>query len=208
MYGYFFYQYNFPDLEGKPYKLNGGKLIYSDVLKSDIPCVFSESTVGDLCSISTGTEYANFASEDGKFRFFTCSKNVLWCDKAAFSGNSLIIATHGDFHIEHYSGDFNAYFCNTIIQPQNRLHYGLIYCTISQYLPILQRNSNGSIIKFIGNSELAKIPVLIPDNKNVLNRFNDILFAIEHNNEEIKQLTDIRNWLLPMLMNGQATISD
>ena len=147
-------------------------------------------------------------SEDGKYRFFTCSKNVLWCDKPAFSGNSLIIATHGDFHIEHYSGDFNAYFCNTIIQPKNKLHYGLIYCTISQYLPILQRSSNGSIIKFIGNTELSKIPVLIPDNSDALIYFNKILFTIERNNKEISHLTHIRDWLLPMLMNGQATIED
>ena len=208
MYDYWFSQFDFPNNDGKPYRTSGGIMLWNDQIKRDLPSTFSIATVSDLCSIATGTEYAGFATKNGKYRFFTCSKDTLWCDKPAFNGKSLIVATHGDFHVEHYSGEFNAYFCNSVIQPKNDIYYGLIYCSILRYLPTLQRGSNGSIIKFIGNAELGSIPVIIPENLELLRLFNDILIAKERNSQEIKHLSCLRDFLLPVLMNGQATIVD
>ena len=56
--------------------------------------------------------------------------------------------------------------------------------------------------------DIENIPVFIPDNKAILNKFNCLLMLQEQYQKESDELASIRDWLLPMLMNGQAAIED
>jgi len=69
-----------------------------------------EVRLGDICNITTGKLDANAAVENGKYKFFTCSKTDYLIDKYAFDTEALIIAGNGDIgHIKYFNGKFNAY---------------------------------------------------------------------------------------------------
>ena len=61
---------------------------------------------------------------------------------------------------------------------------------------------------YIIRGDIENIPVFIPDNKAILNKFNCLLMLQEQYQKESDELASIRDWLLPMLMNGQAAIED
>lgn len=179
------------------YYLYNNKNIYSH----------NEVKLNELCSFTTGKKYASFGSKEGKYRFFSCSKDVLWCDEYEFDGDSIVVATHGDFYVKPYTNKFNAYICNSIIKVKEPKYFGLVYFSINKYINSLQQKAGGSIIKFIGNEEIGNIPVRLPIN----NEFPfDDLNSLIYLNEKIEslniELANERDRILPMLMNGQIKI--
>lgn len=65
LYDYWFMQFDFPDENGRPYKLSGGKMVWNEELKREIPEGWKVSRIGDLCKISRGVSYttANLKSD-------------------------------------------------------------------------------------------------------------------------------------------------
>lgn len=160
-----------------------------------------------LTDIVTGKEDANFSSQKGKYNFFTCSSNTLKCDKYAFNASSILIAGNGDFNVKHYTGKFNAYQRTYVLMPDPE-YYALLYLASLYQINSFKSAASGSIVKFITKGDIENIPVFIPDNKAILNKFNCLLMLQEQYQKESSELASIRDWLLPMLMNGQATIKD
>ena len=68
--------------------------------------------------------------------------------------------------------------------------------------------SNGSIVKFITKSDIENTNLLIPNNKNLTTIFNETLSKIDCLKKESLKLSSLRDWLLPMLMNGQVKVLD
>ena len=62
--------------------------------------------------------------------------------------------------------------------------------------------------KFITKGDIENIPIFIPKDKKYLSYFNELVLTQEHILSENDELTNLRDWLLPMLMNGQATIEN
>lgn len=87
LYDYWFVQFDFPDDNGRPYKSSGGKMVWNEKLKRKIPVEWEVVDLGDIASITTGKEDANFADIKGIFPFFTCSQQTLKCNKSAFNGS-------------------------------------------------------------------------------------------------------------------------
>lgn len=165
----------------------------------------SNKKVSDLATISVGTKYANYADETGKYRYFTCSKDILWCKEYEFVGKSIIIATHGDFYVDHYDGKFNAYFCNAILSPLDEKYYALIYYTISKNLPKLRKQASGSVIKFISNDDLMNIDLYIPSDE-VLSSLNEILKYKQAIIDQNISYNKMKEYYFELLLNGQAII--
>lgn len=160
-----------------------------------------------LTDIITGKEDANLASPAGKYKFFTCSNDTLRCDKYVFNASSILIAGNGDFNVKHYTGRFNAYQRTYVLMP-GRKYYGLLYLASLYQINSFKSTSAGSIVKFITKGDIENIPVFIPDNEEVLSKINHLLMLQEQYQVENDELAALRDWLLPMLMNGQATIED
>ena len=158
-----------------------------------------------LVEIKTGKQDANFSVDNGKYKFFTCSNIPLTCDEFEFDNSSILIAGNGDFNVKHYTGKFNAYQRTYVLSPSNE-YYALLYLSCLYRINSFRNSSKGSIVKFITKSDIESIPVFIPDDDNILSKFNILLKLIEKNNIENDELSYLRDWLLPMLMNGQATI--
>lgn len=158
-----------------------------------------------LVEIKTGKQDANFSVDNGKYKFFTCSNTPLTCDEFKFDNSSILIAGNGDFNVKHYTGKFNAYQRTYVLSPSDE-YYALLYLSCLYRINSFRSSSTGSIVKFITKSDIDNIPVFVPDDENFLNKLNTLLKLIEKNNTENDELSNLRDWLLPMLMNGQVTI--
>ena len=160
-----------------------------------------------LTSVITGKEDANFSVPNGKYKFFTCSNKPLYCNSYAFDTSSILIAGNGDFNVKHYSGKFNAYQRTYVLTPKKE-YFALLYLASLYRINSFKSSSSGSIVKFITKSDVENIPVFIPDDTAYLDELNKLLLAQEQNSLENELLVQLRDWLLPMLMNCQATIAD
>ena len=184
-------------------------LVYEDIMsKARKQMITGTHTIAKtLTDIITGKEDANFSSPNGKYKFFTCSSEPLKCDEFVFDSSSILIAGNGDFNVKHYTGKFNAYQRTYILTPKP-LYFALLYLASLYRINSFKSNSAGSIVKFITKNDIESIPVFIPDNTSYLYELNTLVHLQELNSNENEELIRLRDWLLPMLMNGQVTIAD
>lgn len=206
LYDYWFMQFDFPDENGKPYRSSGGEMVWNDQLKREIPKGWAVTTMSALTTVLTGKEDANFSTPNGNYKFFTCAQETIFCDTPAFSGHAVLIAGNGDFNVKHYTGSFNAYQRTYVLIPKESKYYAIMYIVAQQQIQAFKQGSNGSIVKFITKGDVENIPIILPDNDVCLDALNRIFDKIEHCEREKDELTKLRDWLLPMLMNGQAAV--
>lgn len=137
----------------------------------------------------------------------TCSSETLKCNHYAFNSSSILIAGNGEFNVKHFSGKFNAYQRTYVLTPKQE-HYGLLYLACLYQIKSFKSSSAGSIVKFITKGDIDNIPVFIPDDGNYLIQMNKLLDLQEMRLRENEKLLALRDFLLPLLMNGQATIAE
>lgn len=206
LYNYWFVQFDFPDGNGRPYKSSGGKMVYNPILKREIPDGWTVERLKFLCDVTTGKEDASLATEKGLYSFFTCGDNVLRCDKAAFDGKAILVAGNGNFNVKYYEGKFNAYQRTYVLMPNNKKYFWPIYIGLLETISKFIKGSNGSIVKFIKKGDIEDVSILLPKNLELLNVFNGCLTYIDRVKKENSYLSNLRDFLLPMLMNGQVSV--
>lgn len=165
------------------------------------------NTVKSLSNIITGKEDANFSVNNGNYKFFTCSNETLRCDEYAFDSSSILIAGNGDFNVKHYSGKFNAYQRTYVLTPPKE-YYAALYLASLYHINFLKSNSAGSIVKFVTKGDIENIHVFIPNDVTYLQNLNNLIFAQEQKSCETEKLIQLRDWLLPMLINGQVSFKE
>jgi type I restriction enzyme S subunit len=209
LYNYWFVQFDFPNAKGKPYHATGGKMEYNEVLKREIPEGWKAERFIDLATITTGKEDANFSTPDRIYNFFTCGRDILRCDKSAFSGQAVLLAGNGDFNVKHYTGEFNAYQRTYVLIPKHSAHYAAMYIAASDKVAELKRGAYGSIVKFITMSDVANIALPVNHRYNYLfENLTVIINEIELLERENDELIKLRDFLLPLLMNGQVRVRE
>ncbi|WP_241602186.1 restriction endonuclease subunit S [Rosenbergiella nectarea] len=208
LYDYWFVQFDFLDENEKPYKSSGGKMVYNETLKREIPDCWEAVSVAQLVDIKTGKEDANFATEKGKYHFFTCGEASLRCDNYVFNGQAILLAGNGSFSVKKFEGKFNAYQRTYVLMLRDELLFSPLYFAVSSRITALTSSSRGSIVKFITKGDIEDIYIPLPKDRdltfsNILSKnMSESSWLYEQNLELIK----LRNWLLPMLMNGQVTL--
>lgn len=206
LYDYWFMQFDFPDENGRPYKSSGGKMVWNDELKREIPEGWDVNHISDYLDVITGKEDANFATSNGKYAFFTCSDDILKCDIPKFKGKAVLVAGNGNFNVKYFEGEFNAYQRTYVLLPKDEKYVGLLYYNVLQSINLLTKNAVGSIVKFITKSDVDNIVMLDGNKNDLLKPFNQIVTQIQYLQNENQELTSFRDFLLPMLMNGQIKI--
>ena len=154
----------------------------------------------NISKIITGKEDANHSTENGKYKFFTCSDEILSCDDFKFEGKSILVAGNGNFNVKYYDGKFNAYQRTYVIKNDEII--GNLYYTLLFNTELFTKKANGSIIKFITINMLNNIdvPKFNDETNDVLNR---ILEQINSINSENDNLLELKSKLLPLLINQQ-----
>lgn len=206
IYQYYFIQFDFPNANGKPYKSSGGEMIFNPTLNHHIPKTFEVKVMKDFLSVVTGKEDANFATKNGQYAFFTCGDEILRCDKSVFKGKAILIAGNGNFNVKYFDGEFNAYQRTYVLIPKNELYAGILYFSALNRIDIFTKGSNGSIVKFITKGDIENIPVILPNDTQILSVFNTILDKQNLIRIENQKLKALRDFLLPLLLNAQARI--
>ena len=208
LYDYWFVQFDFPDANGKPYQSSGGKMVYNPTLKREIPEGWEAISVSEFAAIKTGKEDANYATDDGVFHFFTCGEAALRCNDFVFDGKAVLLAGNGSFAVKKYEGKFNAYQRTYVLIPNDENLFAPLYFVVLNRISTFTSGSRGSIVKFITKGDIEDIFLPLPRSREL--DFTSILSSLFSQSarlyEENIELTNLRDWLLPMLMNGQVTV--
>ena len=230
LYDYWFVQFDFPDQNGKPYKSSGGKMVYSPELNREIPEGWGVEKIEDIAQTGSGgtpkstnssyytdgevpwinsgelsqtviTSTSNFITEEGL-------KNS---NAKLFPSGTILVAmygaTAGKVSFLAFEASTNQAIC-AIMLSDVRMRYYLknVIEDLYQYLVNL---STGSARDNLSQDMIKNIKVVIPSNE-ILDRYyyfsNNIIKELTKKQQENEQLTQLRDWLLPMLMNGQVKV--
>ena len=230
IYDYWFVQFDFPDRNGKPYKSSGGEMIYNKECDRAIPAGWEVKRLGEILTIVRGASprpIDDFLSEKGlpwiKISDATSSNNRFITETKQFiiekgipntrhiQPDTLILsnsATLGLPRIVKISAGVHDGWL-IISNYTNGLTQEFMYHYFSyEYLRIVCLG-NGSIFKNLKTDYVKGLKIVLPP-KYLLDKasakFKAISELIYARTKENQQLTQLRDWLLPMLMNGQISI--
>jgi type I restriction enzyme, S subunit len=131
------------------------------------PAKWQIKNLGEICNISTGKLNANAAVEDGKYPFFTCSREIFSIDHFTFDCEAILLAGNnavGDFNVKHYKGKFNAYqrtYVITINKGESLL-YKYLYLQMENALKGFKIKSVGAGTKFLKLDMIRNLEIHIP----------------------------------------------
>jgi len=109
-------------------------------------------TVDDACNIVTGKLDSNQLVENGEYPFFTCAEHPSRIDNFAFDDSAILIAgnnANGNFHVNRYSGKFNAYQRTYVLTAKDGYSLNYVYYALKLLLRLLKDRSHGSQTKFL-----------------------------------------------------------
>ncbi|MFN7413888.1 MAG: restriction endonuclease subunit S [Dolichospermum sp.] len=123
--------------------------------------------LGEVCNISTGKLNANAAVENGKYPFFTCSREIFTIDHFAFDCEAILLAGNnavGDFNVKHYKGKFNAYQRTYVItiNKEETLLYKYLYLQVENALKDFKLKSVGAGTKFLKLDMIKNLKLHLP----------------------------------------------
>jgi len=232
LYDYWFVQFEFSDANGKPYKSSGGKMVYSATLKREIPEGWSDGTLENLGRIMGGstpsTENPNNFTVNGTpwitpndlssnrgNKFISRGMQDVSDEgiksaslKKAPAGTVLLSsrAPIGYMAIARAELTTNQGFKSFI--PTKEFSTAFIYYTVKGSLKTIIQYSSGSTFKEVSAGVLKTVKIVLPKS-NVVEQFTDSVKSIFKRQDVLEQenyqLAQLRDWLLPLLMNGQVT---
>jgi type I restriction enzyme S subunit len=232
MYDYWFTQFDFPDSDGKPYKSSGGAMISSDKVSYKIPAGWKVETLlqNSLSNIlKPGVEY--FASKiylatadvNGTDISAGCvidyetrenranmqpTLNSVWFAKMKNSNKHLFLNKEMKQLVDGYI--LSTGFCGLQCTEES-FEYISSFIEHSYFEMQKDTLAHGATQEAVNNDDLFGVAIIIPSDEVLYlfhQRTSGIYSQISKNICENQELTKLRDWLLPMLMNGQATISD
>ena len=228
LYDYYFLQFDFPDENGKPYNSSGGKLVWNETLKQSIPLKWSNKNIRDITSITWGqcpegkNIIKNISETDNNIDY--CSgagdmKGGFVVDCQAKTNNSKRLAHKNDILVSVAGKigdmcvvDHTISIGRAAMAFTANLNYEIpfIYLTLNMLNKKMTTISSGSIQKVINNDHIDEFNFAYSSDVVEFfgNQTQPIFNQLVHNATENKKLQRLRDWLLPMLMNGQATIED
>lgn len=233
IYDYWFVQFDFPDANGHPYKSSGGAMVWNEVLKREIPVGWEAGTLDDLGQIVGGSTPSTADADNfgqGMIPWITPKDLSNNKDRKFIARGEIDVSEQG-----RKSASLKLYPENTVLMssraPVGYLAIALnplttnqgfksflptkghgttfIYYTVARAMPVIIKFASGSTFVEISGGVLKSVRIALPG-KRISKDFCDALapmIARQKTAElENEQLTQLRDWLLPLLMNGQVTV--
>ena len=170
--------------------------------------------LGNLASIQTGKIDVNNAVVDGKYPFFTCSRDAYKINDAPFEGKAVLVAGNGDLNVKYYEGRFNAYQRTyfLFVNDENELIPRYLYWFLESYVGQLRSESIGSTIKYIkmGNLTDAEIPLpSLEKQREIVEKLDSAFAEIEAMQSETDRfLANLSNLLDSKLDEAFTTLEE
>lgn len=223
LYDYWFVQFDFPNEDGKPYKSSGGKMVWNEHLKREIPEGWEVGELNEIANITMGQSPPGKSyneNGEGMIFFQGCTDfGYRFPSVRQFTTQPKRLAKKGDILL-------------SVRAPVGTLNIAKEDCCIGRGLAALngkdnsttylfevmkyfkqvfdRRNVNGTTFGSITKDDLFSLKVIKPDEK-ILEQYQEIIQpTFEKQNKlelESQTLTELRDWLLPMLMNGQVRVA-
>ena len=224
LYDYWFVQFDFPDANGKPYKTFGGKMVWNEELKREIPAGWQSGVLNDIANITMGQSPPGESyNEEGHGMIFYqgCTDfGSRYPTIRKFTTSPTRFAKQADILL-------------SVRAPVGTLNISKEDCCIGRGLACMnsktnaitylfgvmvnlkqtfdRRNASGTTFGSITKDDLFSLPVIIPNEKTV-RAFQNLVFPSFEKQNKIEleniELASLRDWLLPMLMNGQVSVGD
>ncbi len=211
IYDYWFVQFDFPDADGKPYKSSGGKMVYNEVLKRDIPEGWEDTTLGNICDLfQPQTISVKEMSFKGKYLVYGANGVVGRYDNYNQEHCVVTITCRGNScGTINTTRPFSWITGNAMVANPKKDNLSIDYLTNSLHWASVSTVITGSAQPQITRTNLAPLKLLSPSSE-LVEKYTNIV-APNHekrikNLEENETLTNLRDWLLPMLMNGQVSV--
>lgn len=152
--------------------------------------------LGNLVNVKTGKLDANQADINGKYPFFTCSKEISKINSYSYDCECVLIAGNGDLNVKYYNGKFEAYQRTYILTSidSNSLSNKYLYWFMNRYIVQLRNQSIGGVIKYIKLGDLTNISLSLPtidDQRRIVRIFESIERLISKKVFILKALDDL-----------------
>ncbi|MGJ8703517.1 restriction endonuclease subunit S [Neisseria meningitidis] len=213
LYDYWFVQFDFPDANSKPYKSSGGEIVFDETLKREIPKGWGSIELQScLAKIPNTTKILNKDIKDfGKYPVVDQSQDFI----CGFTNDEKSILNPQDAHIifgDHtrivklvnFQYARGADGTQVILSNNERMPNYLFYQIINQ----IDLSSYGYARHF---KFLKEFKIILPS-KDISQKYNEIantfFVKVRNNIKQNHQLTQLRDFLLPMLMNGQVSVAE
>lgn len=226
LYNYWFTQFDFPDVNGKPYRTSGGRMVYNEILKRNIPDCFTVHNLLDLISWESNSQPPKsefiYSPQKGYVRFiqnrdYDSNDHITYIpyksNLSIVNKYDILIDKYGDAGATRYGieGAFNVALGKINVKSENQLEYIRSFLSSQSIYTYLHNSCMASTRASLSEANLEPIKISIPPTY-IINNFQKIVHKLREtilrNIEENEKLTLLRNELLPVLMNGQATIID
>ena len=216
LYDYWFVQFDFPDENGKPYKSSGGKMVWSEELKREIPEGWEVKSLFDSADVSYGfplsTDMFSGSASTPVVRIRDILENSVSAftsecvqDKYFTKEKDLLIGMDGNFHMNFWHRDGDCVNQRIFrIRDNGKASCLQIYFEIMPHIKKKEQTVARSTVGHLSDKDLKELRILISGNETVHSVFNTVLEKICSSKKENRQLASLRDFLLPLLMNGQV----
>lgn len=226
LYDYWFVQFDFPNADGKPYKSTGGKMVWNETLKREIPDGWEVGNLYDIAEYVNGLACQNYRPKESekslpviKIREMnegitadTEKVSASIPGKYRIYAGDILFSWSASLEIKIWTGEtggLNQHIFKVI--PKGYFSKGYVYQQLSAYLVNFQKmaESRKTTMGHITSDHIKQSRILIPL-KEIISAFNEKTFSIFNYQlsieKETQKLTALRDRLLPLLMNGQVVV--
>ena len=226
IYDYWFTQFDFPDENGKPYCSSGGKMVWNEQLKRNIPENWNVVPLLKLVSWESNSQPPKsefvYEPKEGYVRFiqnrdYDSDTHITYIPRtknlSIVNRFDILMDKYGDAGAVRYGieGAFNVALGKICVHNPNYREYIRSFLGSDGIYKFLHNSCMASTRASLSEANLAILNIVVPNEKIILdyeNFLHKIRVSILKNKDETVELINLRDWLLPMLMNGQATIAD
>lgn len=228
LYDYWFVQFDFPDENGKPYKSSGGKMVWNDTLKREIPVCWHCGNLLEIAVFTNGLACQKFRPKDGEIPLPVIKIREM---HEGISADTEEVTPNIPESVKVYNGDVLFSWSASLevmlwayglgglnqhifkVTSANDFPKSFYYFQLLDYVNIFKKMAEArkTTMGHITQDHLQQSTIAVPDNKNITDRFEELVSPIFNQiitlQEEIINLTKQRDELLPLLMNGQISVN-
>lgn len=214
LYNYWFVQFDFPNIKGKPYKTSKGKMVYNTTLKREIPEGWQVKEIGEIATVKAGgdkpSEFSVVATQKHPIPIFSngISEEGLYgyTDRAVIDQPSISVSARGTIGYSVLRmKPFVPIVRLLVLIPNEKSELKFLHETIKR----IGFENSGSVQQQLTIPQISGIKILYPP-KECVHQYSKIvdpyiaqIELLKEQNNELKKLSD---WLLPVLMNGQVAV--
>ena len=230
IYDYWFVQLDFPDKDGKPYKSSGGKMVWNEQLKREVPEGWEVKPLGEIATFSNGINYTTEIQSGKKYRIVNvrdisavnlfirgCDLSEIalpsaFAEKYVIPENAILVARSGTpGAIRLIANPKDTLYCGFIIVCRPTIDISRPY--LAYFMKSLEgsgaTHKDSSILNNVSQDMLKRICIPLPEDS-VLLAFKKLITEVFEDivslQASIDETTILRDTLLPLLMNGQVSV--